>query len=112
MYTSYLFELLVNPYFTELHKLWYIKVNERNIKIISLNITKLLTDVNLAYWLMGDGHLDKEGKIILSTHSFKLAEVVLLKNALFYNFEIFSNIYCFNKTKEQYILSIPKKRSL
>jgi len=33
----------------------------------------------------------------------------LLKNALFYNFEIFSNIYCFNKTKEQYIISIPKK---
>ncbi len=108
-YTSYSFQTLTNLYLTELHKMWYIEVNNKKIKIIPDNISELLSDVALAYWLMGDGTFHKTHKYInLCTHSFRIIDVVKLQNALLER-KINSSIQAVSGTqKEQYILHIMK----
>lgn len=108
-YTSYSFQTLTNLYLTELHKMWYIKVNNKNFKIIPDNISDLLIDVALAYCLMGDGTFHKTHKYInFCTHSFRITDVVKLQNALLER-KINSSIQAVSGTKkEQYILHIMK----
>jgi hypothetical protein len=43
------------PFFTELHKQWYLQRDGKNIKIVPKQIGKLLTARALAYWIAGDG---------------------------------------------------------
>lgn len=79
IYSSYSFKILFLPYFTELHSQWYTKVNNKNIKIVSMNIVDLLIPISLAYWFIGDGSFYKINKTIkLSTESFTFEEVTRL----------------------------------
>jgi hypothetical protein len=62
-YKSYRFSTLVHPYLTEIYPSWCTKVNNKNNKILPNNINILLTDVAIAYWLMGDDTYNKSHKL-------------------------------------------------
>jgi hypothetical protein len=47
MFDSYQFKTIPHPYFTELFTQWYIKVNNKNVKIVPANIAELLTPISL-----------------------------------------------------------------
>lgn len=72
------------PAFFELHKKWYVKEGERNIKRIPLNIK--LNARKVLHWYLGDGDLKRDKReekggrpcIRISTNSFTRNEIVLL----------------------------------
>jgi hypothetical protein len=79
-------------------------------KIEPSNIAELLTPVALAYWVSGDGCLDKSrGMKRSDTHSFTVKEVDILRSALLKNLNVESARNTHNAAKEQYIIRIPKR---
>jgi len=48
MFDSYLFKTITHPSFRELFTQWYIKVNNKNVKIVPANIAELLPPIALA----------------------------------------------------------------
>jgi hypothetical protein len=78
VYSSISFATLTLPCFNIYRSLFY---NKENKKVIPLNISKFLTPRGLAYWIMDDGSLQNKG-LHLSTYSFTLEDVNLLKNTL------------------------------
>lgn len=62
---------------SDLHKIWYKRVDKKLLKTIPLNIEQLLTPVALAHWLMGDGYF-YNGSVIICTDNFTLDEVLTL----------------------------------
>ena len=77
-YSSISFATLTLPCFNKYRNLFY---NEENKKIVPLNINQLLTPIGLAYWIMDDGSLQNKG-LHLSTYSFTLEDITLLKSTL------------------------------
>jgi len=49
MFDSHRFCTITHPYFTEMLNKWYVKINNRNVKIIPHDIGELLTPTVLAY---------------------------------------------------------------
>ena len=91
--------------FTKYKKLFYnIDSNGIQYKIIPKSIDKLLNDRALAYWFMDDGTLSKND-YYLNTQGFDKKSIELLKQALYNNFKIDSNIH---KDRSQYKLYILK----
>ena len=43
---------------SQLHDIWYKKVNGKFIKKLPFNIEELLTPIGLAHWIMGDGYFE------------------------------------------------------
>jgi hypothetical protein len=64
--------------------LFYIKSNDKAIKTIQEGlILNHLTDRGLAYWIMGDGSLNKDKKtMILHTQSYTKTENLILSREL------------------------------
>lgn len=87
--TQYAFSTKSLPSLTLLHYQWYkwTEYKKGFIKIVPLNIEELLTPIGLAHWIMDDGFKHGNG-IVLSTESFSLAEVELLKNVLKSKFDL------------------------
>jgi hypothetical protein len=84
-------------------------LNGKKVKILPKNISELLTDVAITYWLKGDGYYHKINKhIIFSTKSFTLDDVIMLQNCLTEK-GIYSTIQCYNKLKHQYVIYIIAK---
>lgn len=54
----YYFQTLTMPYFSNLHRIWYTNNNGKMVKTLPVNITKVLTPLALAHWIMGDGSFD------------------------------------------------------
>ena len=76
------------------------------MRVVPLNIGELLTPLSLAYWIADDGSRNKVTRyVVLCTHSFTLAEVNLLADALTSKF----NLKCYvNKhTSGGFIIIIP-----
>ena len=71
---SYWFKTFSFPDFTRLYLLFYEKAGDRRIKSIKKGlILNQLTPRGLAYWIMSDGSLQKDGKtMILHTQGFLL----------------------------------------
>lgn len=59
-----------------LHSIWYKEINGKYIKILPINIEKLLTPLGLAHWIMGDGYFDQTVRIC--TDNFTKEEVDML----------------------------------
>jgi hypothetical protein len=79
IYGSIRFNTLSLPCFNEFYDLFY----PNGQKVVPLNIADLLTPLGLAYWTYDDGTRNKQCRYVeLCTHSFTLAEVDLLVNAL------------------------------
>jgi len=70
--------------FDEIWNLFYIKSNDKAIKTIQEDlILNHLTDRGLAYWIMGDGSLNKDKKtMILHTQSYTKTENLILSREL------------------------------
>ncbi len=77
--------------FTSIWDLFYVRNNDLNRDIKTINkglIINHLTEVGLAYWIMGDGSLQKDLKtMILHTQSYTKAENLILSSELNDKFE-------------------------
>lgn len=102
VYSSIYFSTYSLPCFTEYYNIFYLDGR----KIVPQNIGKLLTPSVLAYWLCDDGNWHKVCQyVVLCTHSFTLAEVNLLAEALNKNFDL--KCYVNKHTSGGYIIIIP-----
>lgn len=77
-YSSVQFATLSLPCFNYYKDLFY---NSKNLKIVPLNISNLLTPIGLAYWIMDDGSLQNKG-LHLNTYGFTSEEVFNLKKTV------------------------------
>jgi len=77
---------------TELHTLFY----RDGRKIVPLNISNLLTEKSLAYWVMDDGDNHKSG-FVINTSGFTLDDVKLLQTALNNNWSLNTSIHSRNR---------------
>lgn len=93
------------PYFYDLYSLF----NNNRIKIIPSIFEDLLTPVNLAYWIMGDGSWIRYG-LKLHTNNFSKEEVILLIKAINTKFNLNSLINVTDELKSQYTIYIPSKK--
>ena len=84
IYNSFIFKTRMLPCFNYLWDLFYIE----KVKTVPLNISELLTEVGLAFWIMDDGGLGSNGTLNLHTDSYTLTEVDLLLEVLKCNFDI------------------------
>jgi hypothetical protein len=78
--TQYSFQSKNMEYFTELHKIWYSydSSNDKYTKIVPSDefLNLYFNEVSLAFWIMGDGYYDNNGKtIVICTESFTYDEV-------------------------------------
>jgi len=83
--TQYWFSSRFLPFIRELHKNWYIKIKDKNVKVVPKNIGELLKPAGLAHWIMGDGYCSHNA-VHLCTDSFTEVEVELLIKVLYVNF--------------------------
>nr|YP_009710758.1 LAGLIDADG endonuclease type 2 [Amanita thiersii]QFZ98706.1 LAGLIDADG endonuclease type 2 [Amanita thiersii] len=109
--TQYHFKTRTHPLYTALHSLWYNRDNDNKfIKIVPLNITEMLSEISLAYWLMDDVYFDSYGRaktVILCTESFTEEECIILQSLL-EKLNIKSTLKVRNKIKNKYRIIISK----
>lgn len=100
-YFSVIFVTSSLPCFNEFYELFYgVK------KLVPSNIGELLTPLGLAHWICDDGTWDKIARHVrLSRHSFTLAEVNILADALNKNFDL--KCYVNKHTSGGFIIIIP-----
>ncbi len=85
--TQYNFQSKTNPFFTELHKIWYSydELNNKYLKIVPNDrfLNLYFNEVSLAHCIMGDGYYDNNSKtIIICTECFTYDDVIRLINFL------------------------------
>ena len=108
----YSFQTLSLPFFTSLYKDWYKSINNKNIKMLPLNLDSLFTPLAFAFLIMGDGSWDNSNsRIILHLNNFTLIEVNRIQSILLSNFNISSYLVKTpHSDKERgYVLKIPNK---
>jgi LAGLIDADG DNA endonuclease family len=108
----YSFQTLSLPFFTSLYKDWYNSINNKNIKVLPLNLDSLFTPLAFASLIMGDGSWDKSGsRIILHLNNFTLIEVNRIQSILLSNFYISSYLVKTPHSDKDrgYVLKIPAK---
>lgn len=78
------FKTFSHFYFYEIWNLFYTESNNKAIKILQIGLIKNhLTERGLAYWIMGDGSLQKDKKtMILHTQSYNQNENLILSKEL------------------------------
>jgi len=109
------FATLALPCFNELYESFYLEPllvaskRQEGKKIIPNNISDLLTEVSLAYWIMDDGSFTGSG-LKLHTNAFSLEELNLLVEALDKNFSIKASLNVSNREKSQFSLYISKNQ--
>jgi LAGLIDADG DNA endonuclease family len=89
------------PCFNEMYSLFY----ENKVKVVPNNIDELLSSVELAYWIMGDGSWLGSG-LRLHTNNFNRKEVELLNSVINTKFNLNSSINTASKIKSQYTIYI------
>ena len=79
----YSFQTLSLPFFTSLYKDWYKSINNKNIKMLPLNLDSLFTPLAFAFLIMGDGSWDNStSRIILHLNNFTKLEVNRIQSIL------------------------------
>lgn len=73
-YKAIKFQTLSLPVFNQFKELFY---NSNGIKILPSNLSELLTERGLAYWIMDDGYKSGKG-FYICTESFTLTEHIFL----------------------------------
>lgn len=74
-------------------------------KVVPKNISELLTDRALAFWIMDDGGINAYKATHLNTDGFSMEDIQRLQEALMYNFQLKTRIA--NKRPGQWIIVIP-----
>ena len=85
-HTDIYFSTLNYSMFNWVYDDFYVKIQNKNIKIIPQDSINRLTSVSLAFWIMDDGGLGSNGTLNLHTDSYTLTEVNLLIDVLKRNF--------------------------
>lgn len=112
---SWWFRTIRHPLLTEIYRRFYIRDGYRNgRKIIPPDLIKDFNPLILAIWVMDDGSFQKN-KINISTYSFSVSDMNLLKKCFQEKFDITMNsyrdrdkgyrIYC-NKTETKKLITI------
>jgi len=106
---SYWFKTFSFPYFTRLYHLFYKKRDDKTQKCVENGlILNHLTPQGLAYWIMCDGSLQKDGKtLILHTQGFNFSENTLLSCELNEKFGL--STYTKKHKEKYYVIEIPKQ---
>ncbi len=101
VYNKARFKTLTKPIFNEYHKLYYANTT----KTIPNNIGDLLkTELALAVWYLDDGALRTNCKgLRIHTNNFSYKEVILLRDVLFENFQVYSKPHKQEKAYNLYI---------
>lgn len=104
---SYWFKTFSFPDFTRLYLLFYQKQGNRRLKSIKKGLVlKELTPRGLAYWIMSDGSLQKDGKtMILNTQGFSHSENLILSDELNEKFGLCSHVIPHKKI--YFVIEIP-----
>lgn len=105
---SYYFKTFTHPTFVDLHDIFYKNLN----KTISCNfITDYIDEISLAYWIMGDGSLNKRDKILtLHTECFNEESNNIISKELNEKFNLNSRVGLSRRNnKIYYMIYIPKK---
>nr|YP_009710764.1 LAGLIDADG endonuclease type 2 [Amanita thiersii]QFZ98713.1 LAGLIDADG endonuclease type 2 [Amanita thiersii] len=93
------FKSFSHIFFDEVWNLFYVDSGNKHMKIIHVGLIKNhLTDRGLAYWIMGDGSLQKDGKtLILHTQSYTQTENLILSKELNEKFGFMSEVILHKK---------------
>jgi hypothetical protein len=110
--TQYHFRTKTHPFFTALHDLWYEWENGKNkfVKIVPLNLSEMLSEISLTYWIMDDGYFDSHGRtktLLLCTESFTKEECIILQSLLV-KLNIKSTLKVRDKVNNKYRIRISK----
>ena len=108
----YSFQTLSLPFFTSLYKDWYKSINNKNIKILPLNLDCLFTPLGFAFLIMGDGSWDKStSRIILHLNNFTKFEVSRIQSILLSKYDLSSYLVKTPHSDKDrgYILKIPAR---
>jgi LAGLIDADG DNA endonuclease family len=96
------FSTLKYTYFNWVNEEFYVKLNNKNIKILPKNSYLRLTPVSLAYWIMDDGSFNKaKGYLVLCTDSFSKEEVLHLISILENKFNLSCALFELKTTKNR-----------
>ena len=108
----YSFQTLSLPFFTSLYNDWYKSIDNKNIKVLPLNLDFLFTPLAIAFLIMGDGSWDKSGsRIIIHLNNFTLIEVNRIQSILLSKFDISSYLVKTPHSDKDrgYVLKIPAR---
>ena len=108
----YSFQTLSLPFFTSLYKDWYKSINNKNIKMLPLNLDSLFTPLAFAFLIMGDGGWDKSSsRIILHLNNFTKFEVSRIQSILLSKYDLSSYLVKTPHSDKDrgYILKIPAR---
>ena len=108
----YSFQTLTLPFFSNLFNEWYKSVDNKNIKVLPLNLESLFTPLALSFLIMGDGSWDKSGsRIVLHLNNFTLKEVTRIQIIFLNKFNISSYLIKnpHSDVERGYVLKIPSK---
>lgn len=86
--------------FNWVYEEFYVKINNKNIKIVPKNSFDRLTAVSLAFWIMDDGSFNKsKGYLILCTDSYSREDVLYLISILETKFNLSCGLIEYKKDK-------------
>lgn len=105
---SYYFKTFTHPTFIHLYDLFY----KNNIKGLNKNfILDYVNEISLAYWIMGDGSLNKRDKILtLHTENYSEESNIIIKNELNKKFNLECTVgVSYKNNKQYYMIYIPKR---
>nr|YP_010846165.1 LAGLIDADG homing endonuclease [Cyathus stercoreus]WEV87352.1 LAGLIDADG homing endonuclease [Cyathus stercoreus] len=110
--TVYSFQTLSLPFFTSVYNDWYKSIDNKNYKVLPLNLEILFTPLAFSFLIMGDGSWDNSGsRIILHLNNFTLIEINRLQFILLSKFNI--SCYTVKSTHSEndrgYIIKIPAR---
>lgn len=104
---SFWFKTFSHPSFTAVYNLFYTNLNCKTVKTVNVGlVTNHINSLGLAYWIMGDGSLNKDC-LILHTQGFTYSEQLILSNELNAKFG-FHSIVIPHKTV-YHVIKIPGK---
>nr|YP_010691066.1 LAGLIDADG endonuclease [Phellinus igniarius]WBU93167.1 LAGLIDADG endonuclease [Phellinus igniarius] len=113
LHTDFCFSTLKYPVLDWFIEDYYIKVNNKNIKIVPKNSFDKLTSVSLAFWIMDDGSFNYiKGNLTLCTDSYSREEVLYLISILRDKYNLSCGLINYKKTKSglnSYRIRINKK---
>ena len=99
-HTDIYFSTLKYPMFNWVYDDFYVKNENKNIKIIPKDSINSLTSISLAYWIMDDGSFNKgKGYLILCTDSYSREEVLHLIDILKNKFNLSAALVSIKKKK-------------
>ena len=111
-HTDIYFSTLKYPMFNWVYDDFYVKNENKNIKIIPKDSINSLTSISLAYWIMDDGSFNKcKGYLILCTDSYSREEVLHLIDILKNKFNLSAALVSIKKKNKNFYYRVRVNKS-